>query len=68
VIIRHAVWLYLRFTLSYRDVEELLSERGLDISYETVRCWVLKFGPLIGYAGTTRGRAIARRDDGADRR
>ena len=47
VIIQHAVWLYLRFTLSYRDVEELLAERGLDISYETVRCWVVKFGPVI---------------------
>jgi hypothetical protein len=46
-IIRHAVWLYLRFTLSYRDVEDLLPERGLDISYETVRRWVLKFGPLF---------------------
>ena len=46
-IIQHAIWLYLRFTLSYRDVEELLAERGLDISYETVRRWVLKFGPLI---------------------
>jgi transposase-like protein len=46
-IIQYAVWLYLRFTLSYRDVEELLAERGLDISYETVRCWVLKFGPVI---------------------
>jgi transposase-like protein len=44
-IIQHAIWLYLRFTLSYRDVEELLAERGLDISYETVRRWVLKFGP-----------------------
>ena len=41
-VIQHAVWLYLRFTLSYRDVEELLAERGLDISYETVRYWVLK--------------------------
>jgi transposase-like protein len=38
---------YLRFTLSYRDVEELLAERGLDNSYETVRCWVLKFGSVI---------------------
>jgi putative transposase len=47
VIIQHAVWLYLRFTLRYRDVEELLAERGLNISYETVRCWVLKFGPVI---------------------
>ena len=43
-IIRHAVWLYRRFTLSDRDVEELLAERGLDVSYETVRRWVLKFG------------------------
>src|SRR5438477_6916843 len=47
IVIQHAVWLYLRFTLSYRDVEELLAERGLDISYETVRRWVLKFGPAI---------------------
>jgi transposase-like protein len=46
-IIRHAVWLYLRFTLSYRDVEDLLAERGLDVSYETVRRWVLKFGPVF---------------------
>src|SRR5580704_1610899 len=46
-IIRHAVWLYLRFTLSSRDVEDLLAERGLDLSYETVRRWVLKFGPLF---------------------
>ena len=46
-IIRHAVWLYLRFTLSYRDAEELLAERGLDVSYETVRRWVLKFGPVF---------------------
>jgi putative transposase len=44
---RNAIWLYLRVTLSYRDVEELLAERGLEISYETVRRWVLKFGPMI---------------------
>ena len=44
IIIQHAVWLYCRFTLSYRDVEDLLAERGLDLSYETVRRWVLKFG------------------------
>ena len=47
VVIQHAVWLYLRFRLSYRDVEELLAERGLDISYESVRSWVLKFEPMI---------------------
>ncbi len=46
-VIRQAVWLYLRFTLSYRDVEDLLAERGLEVSYETVRRWVLKFGPAI---------------------
>jgi putative transposase len=46
-VIRHAVWLYMRFTLSYRDVEDLLAERGLDVSYETVRRWVLKFGPMF---------------------
>ena len=44
-VIQHAVWLYCRFTLSFRDIEDLLAERGLDVSYETVRCWVLKFGP-----------------------
>lgn len=38
-IIQHAIWLYLRFSLSYRDVEELLAERGLDLSYESVRRW-----------------------------
>ena len=43
-IIQHAIWLYCRFTLSFRDVEDLLAERGLDVSYETVRRWVLKFG------------------------
>src|SRR5438552_343654 len=47
VVIQHAIWLYLRFTLSYRDVEDLLAERGLDVSYETVRRWVLKFGPVV---------------------
>ena len=46
-VIQHAVWLYARFTLSFRDVEDLLAERGLDISYETVRRWVRKFGPAI---------------------
>jgi transposase-like protein len=43
-IIQHAVWLYFRFPLSYRDVEDLLAERGIDVSYVTVRRWALKFG------------------------
>ncbi len=46
-VIRYAVWLYLRFTLSVRDVEELLAQRGIEVSREAVRCWVIKFGPLI---------------------
>ncbi len=47
-IIGHAVWLYFRFALSYRDVEELLAERGVVLTYETVRQWCRKFGQ--GYA------------------
>ena len=46
-VIRQAVWLYYRFTLSLRDVEEVLAERGIDVSYETVRCWAEKFGRAI---------------------
>ncbi len=46
-VIQHSVWLSLRFTLSYRDVEELLAQRGLDVSYEYIRRWVLTFGPAI---------------------
>jgi transposase-like protein len=46
-VIRRAVWFYLRFTLSYRDIEDLLAERGLMVSNESIRRWVLKFGPII---------------------
>src|SRR3954454_11847767 len=46
-IIQRAVWMYLRFTLSFRDVEELLAERGITVTYESVRRWVLTFGPVI---------------------
>jgi transposase-like protein len=51
-IIRHAIWLYLRFKLSYRDVEELHAGRGLEVSYETIRRRVLKFG--LGIARNLR--------------
>ena len=44
-IISHAVWLYHRFSLSFRDVEDLLAERGITVSYEAIRQWCLKFGP-----------------------
>jgi transposase-like protein len=40
-VIRLAVWLYFRFTLSFRDVEEMLAQRGIEASYETVCCWTL---------------------------
>ena len=46
-IIRQAVWLYFRFSLSLRDVEDLMAQRGIDVSYETIRCWTRKFGPVI---------------------
>ena len=46
-IIRHSVWLYARFTLSFRDVEEMLAERGVDVSHKTTRRWFLKFGSAI---------------------
>ena len=53
-IISHAVWLYHRFTLSFRDVEDLLAERGVTVSYEAIRSWCRKFGPE--YARTLRRR------------
>ena len=46
-IIAHVVWLYVRFNLSLREVEEMMLERGVDVSYETIRRWTVKFGPLI---------------------
>ena len=60
--IRQAVWLYSRFTLSLRDVEDLLAERGIEVSYESVRFWINKFGPAIAAnIGQSRQRAQRRR-------
>ena len=59
-IIKQAVWLYFRFTMSYRDVEDLLAERGIDVTYETVRLWVLKFGQA--YARRIRKRRSTAHD------
>src|ERR687886_309428 len=53
-IIAHTVWLYFRFSLSFRDVEELMAVRGVTLSYETVRRWTLKFGQQ--YANELRRR------------
>ena len=44
-IISYAIWVYHRFSMSFRDVEDLLAERGIDVSYETIRRWCEKFGP-----------------------
>jgi putative transposase len=60
-VIQHAVWLYFRFPLSFRDVEDLRAQRGIDVSYETVRRWSIKFS--LAYAKTlrkTRPRADVR--------
>ena len=46
-IIHQTIWLYFRFTLSFRDVEDLLAERGIAVSYETIRRWLNHFGPMI---------------------
>ena len=46
-IVQRAVWLYTRYSLSLRDVKEMLSERGIEVSYETIRGWVARFGPPI---------------------
>ena len=59
-IIAHAVWLYFRFPLSLRLVEEMLLERGIVVSYETVRRWALKFGP--DYTRRLRRKTPSRRD------
>ncbi len=58
-IIQYAVWLYYRFNLSHRDIEDLLAERGIVVSYESIRCWCNKFGPKgIDKLTSTRGVAL----------
>jgi putative transposase len=63
-IIRHAAWLYYRFCLSYRDVEDLLSERGIRVSYENIRRWCIRFGPI--YANRLRKRSGVPADNSSD--
>ena len=55
-MISHAVWLDFRFSLSLRDVEDLMAERGVQVSYETVRRWCANFGPA--FAGELRRRRV----------
>jgi len=54
-IISHSVWLYFRFALSFSDVEEILAQRGVVLTYETIRAWYLKFGQT--YANDLRRRS-----------
>ena len=53
-IISYCVWLYFRFSVSYRDIEELMAERGVTVTYESIRAWCYKFGQ--GYAKRIRAR------------
>ena len=55
-VISHCVWLYFRFSISYRDVEEMMAVRGLTLTYETIRYWCLKFGQT--YANGLRRKSL----------
>jgi len=46
-VIKRVIWLYFRFNLSLREIEEMMAERGVDVSYETIRRWIDKFGPVF---------------------
>ena len=60
-IISHAVWLYHRFGLSLRDVEDLLAERGVTVSYEAIRYWRAKFGLEYAAQASSAARPARRR-------
>ena len=60
-IISNAIWLYYRFSLSFRDIEDLLAERGIIVSYESIRRWCLKFDP--GYQRSPKRREGQLGDD-----
>jgi len=64
-IISHTVWLYFRFTLSFRDIEELMASRGVILTYESIRQWCLKFGQV--FANEIRRRQPTRGDKWYDR-
>jgi len=57
-IISHTVWLYFRFTLSFRDIEELLAARNITVSYETIRQWCQKFGQKYSHRIKKRGGSL----------
>ncbi len=57
-IISHAVWLYHRFCLSFRDTEDLLAQRGITVSYETIRKWCRTLAPILAYSLTNHGLGL----------
>jgi len=57
-IISYSIWLYHRFTLSFRDVEDLLAERGITVSYEAIRCWCIKFGSIYAADRKNKPRVL----------
>lgn len=63
-IISYAVWLYCRFNLSHRDIEDLLAERGIIVSREAIRLWCIKFGPVYSrrLKRKHRGYGVAHRE------
>ena len=65
-IIRLAVMMYVRFPLSLRNVEDLLHERGIDVSHETVRYWWNRFGPM--FASEIRRKRVQPAPDGPVRK
>ena len=62
-IIQYAVWLYYRFNLSHRDIEDLMAERGIIVSYESIRLWCNKFGPQYSFGINPRANLLAFSDD-----
>ena len=64
-IIAHCVWLYFRFCLSFRDIQEMMLERGVDVSHEAIRLWCLRFGaeyaqPAAAPTGSRGGYVASR--------
>lgn len=55
--ILYAVYFYLRYTVSYRDLEEIMAERGIEVDYATLNRWVIKYAPLIAVSAQTKKRA-----------
>lgn len=58
-VVLHAVFFYLRYPVSYRDLEEIMQERGVDVDHATLSRWVIKFSPLIAAQAQTRKRPTA---------